>query len=85
MEVGGRSYGESAPILTVRGAQLIAVPAAFTLATTRDHWEALVRARATENQAFGSPPITSARTLPDSTRAGAGRPAAYGCPVEEAA
>jgi predicted amidohydrolase len=39
-------------ILAVRGAQLIAVPAAFTLATTRDHWETLVRARAIENQAF---------------------------------
>jgi len=39
-------------ILAVRGAQLIALPAAFTLATTRDHWEPLVRARAIENQAF---------------------------------
>jgi predicted amidohydrolase len=39
-------------ILAVRGALLIAVPAAFTLATTRDHWETLVRARAIENQAF---------------------------------
>jgi deaminated glutathione amidase len=28
------------------------VPAAFTLATTRDHWETLLRARAIENQAF---------------------------------
>ncbi len=28
------------------------MPAAFTLATTRDHWETLVRARAIENQAF---------------------------------
>ena len=28
------------------------VPSAFTLATTRDHWEALLRARAIENQAF---------------------------------
>ena len=27
-------------------------PAAFTLATTRDHWETLLRARAIENQAF---------------------------------
>jgi predicted amidohydrolase len=39
-------------ILAVRGARLIALPAAFTLATTRDHWETLVRARAIENQAF---------------------------------
>ncbi len=39
-------------ILAVRGAQLIAIPSAFTLATTRDHWEVLVRARAIENQCF---------------------------------
>jgi predicted amidohydrolase len=39
-------------ILAVRGARVIALPAAFTLATTRDHWETLVRARAIENQAF---------------------------------
>ncbi len=39
-------------MLTVRGAQVIAVPSAFTLATTRDHWETLVRARAIENQCF---------------------------------
>ena len=28
------------------------MPAAFTLATTRDHWEVLLRARAIENQSF---------------------------------
>jgi deaminated glutathione amidase len=39
-------------ILAVRGASVIAVPAAFTLATTRDHWEILLRARAIENQSF---------------------------------
>ena len=39
-------------ILAVLGARIIAVPAAFTLQTTRDHWETLVRARAIENQAF---------------------------------
>ena len=39
-------------IAAVRGAQAIAVPSAFTLATTRDHWEVLVRARAIENQCF---------------------------------
>src|SRR5262249_37080045 len=39
-------------ILTVRGATIIVVPAAFTLPTTRDHWETLVRARAIENQCF---------------------------------
>jgi predicted amidohydrolase len=39
-------------ILTLRGARVLLVPAAFTLATTRDHWEVLLRARAIENQAF---------------------------------
>ncbi|HLH65495.1 MAG TPA: carbon-nitrogen hydrolase family protein [Solirubrobacteraceae bacterium] len=39
-------------ILALRGAQLLAVPAAFTLPTTRDHWEVLLRARAIENQCF---------------------------------
>lgn len=32
------------------GADLLAVPAAFTATTGRDHWELLVRARAVENQ-----------------------------------
>jgi predicted amidohydrolase len=35
-----------------RGALAFAVPSAFTVATTRDHWEVLVRARAIEQQAF---------------------------------
>ncbi|MGA2469742.1 MAG: carbon-nitrogen hydrolase family protein [Solirubrobacteraceae bacterium] len=39
-------------ILALRGARVMLVPAAFTLATTRDHWEVLLRARAIENQAF---------------------------------
>jgi deaminated glutathione amidase len=39
-------------ILAVRGALVFPLPAAFTLATTRDHWETLIRARAIENQAF---------------------------------
>jgi predicted amidohydrolase len=39
-------------ILAVRGARIITIPSAFTLATTRDHWEVLLRARAIENQAF---------------------------------
>jgi predicted amidohydrolase len=39
-------------ILAVRGARAFPLPAAFTLATTRDHWETLIRARAIENQAF---------------------------------
>ncbi len=43
-------------ILTLRGAEVIAVPAAFTLRTTRDHWEVLIRARAIENQVFALAP-----------------------------
>jgi predicted amidohydrolase len=39
-------------ILAVKGAEIITVPAAFTFATTRDHWEVLLRARAIEGQAF---------------------------------
>ena len=39
-------------ILAVRGARIVTIPSAFTLATTRDHWEPLLRARAIENQAF---------------------------------
>jgi predicted amidohydrolase len=38
--------------LIAGGAEVITIPAAFTLATTRDHWEVLVRARAIENQCF---------------------------------
>jgi deaminated glutathione amidase len=38
--------------LALRGAEVISVPSAFTLATTRDHWEILLRARAVENQCF---------------------------------
>jgi predicted amidohydrolase len=39
-------------ILTLQGARVLALPSAFTLATTRDHWEVLLRARAIENQCF---------------------------------
>jgi predicted amidohydrolase len=39
-------------MLAMRGATVVTVPAAFTLATTRDHWEVLLRARAIENQCF---------------------------------
>jgi predicted amidohydrolase len=39
-------------LLVLRGAEILAVPAAFTLQTGKDHWETLLRARAVENQAF---------------------------------
>ncbi|MBD0290368.1 MAG: carbon-nitrogen hydrolase family protein [Thermoleophilia bacterium] len=39
-------------ILALQGAELITVPAAFTLYTGKDHWELLLRARAVENQCY---------------------------------
>ncbi len=38
--------------LKLQGAQILLLPAAFTLHTGRDHWEILVRARAIENQCY---------------------------------
>ena len=38
--------------LADEGAQIITVPAAFTAATGKDHWQVLLRARAIENQLF---------------------------------
>ncbi len=39
-------------MLALRGARVVVLPSAFTLPTTRDHWEVLVRARAIENEVF---------------------------------
>lgn len=39
-------------ILALDGAELVTVPAAFTLYTGKDHWELLLRARAVENQCY---------------------------------
>jgi predicted amidohydrolase len=38
--------------LVDQGARVIAVPSAFTLTTGKDHWHALLRARAIENQVY---------------------------------
>ena len=35
-----------------KGAEVILMPAAFTVPTGKDHWEVLVRARAIENNAY---------------------------------
>lgn len=35
-----------------QGASMLTIPSAFTLATGKDHWESLVRARAIETQCF---------------------------------
>ncbi len=39
-------------ILALDGAELVTLPAAFTLYTGKDHWELLLRARAVENQVY---------------------------------
>ncbi|MDQ4048747.1 MAG: carbon-nitrogen hydrolase family protein [Actinomycetota bacterium] len=39
-------------ILAIRGARIVALPAAFTKLTGEAHWDVLIRARAIENQAF---------------------------------
>lgn len=38
--------------LSASGAEILLIPAAFTTSTGRDHWHALVRTRAIENQAY---------------------------------
>jgi predicted amidohydrolase len=45
-------FPEQYRILTLLGATVMAVPAAFTAATGPAHWELLLRARAVENQVF---------------------------------
>jgi predicted amidohydrolase len=39
-------------ILALQGAELLTVPANFTLATGKDHWHVLLRARAIESQCY---------------------------------
>jgi predicted amidohydrolase len=51
-------------ILALRGARIVAVPSAFTLATGRDHWEVLLRARAIEDQVFVVAPNQSGEAPP---------------------
>ncbi len=45
--------------LQVQGAEILCLPAAFTAATGRSHWETLVRARAIENLCFVIAPAQS--------------------------
>src|SRR4051794_14197298 len=51
-------------LLALRGPRLVAVPSAFTLATGRDHWEVLLRARAIEDQVFVVAPNQSGEAPP---------------------
>jgi predicted amidohydrolase len=47
--------------LSALGAQILTIPAAFTLFTGKDHWEVLVRARAVENLAYVMAPAQVGR------------------------
>jgi len=47
--------------LAENGAEILAVPSAFTLVTGKDHWEPLLRARAIENQAWVLAPAQHGR------------------------
>jgi predicted amidohydrolase len=51
-------------ILALEGAELVTVPAAFTVPTGRDHWHVLMRARAIENQYFIAAPGQVGETRP---------------------
>jgi deaminated glutathione amidase len=51
-------------ILALEGAELVTVPAHFTLHTGRDHWHLLLRARAVENQYYVVAPAQVGETLP---------------------
>ena len=42
--------------LALQGAELLTVPAAFTLTTGKDHWRLLLQARAVENQCYLAAP-----------------------------
>lgn len=47
--------------LVDQGARVVTVPAAFTLATGKDHWHVLLRARAIENQVYVLAPAQHGR------------------------
>jgi predicted amidohydrolase len=47
--------------LADRGAEILLIPSAFTLATGKDHWEPLLRARAIETQSYVLAPAQHGR------------------------
>jgi deaminated glutathione amidase len=49
--------------LREQGAEVIFLPSAFTLATGKDHWEALIRGRAIETQCWFAAPATWGKHL----------------------
>lgn len=56
-------FGELYQALAQAGADLIMVPSAFTLATGKDHWEVLLRARAIETQTYIAAPAQTGTHL----------------------
>jgi len=54
-------FGELYRRLVELGAEILAVPSAFTLTTGRDHWHPLMRARAIESQCWLLAPAQSGR------------------------
>jgi nitrilase len=52
------------------GCDILCVPAAFTMATGRDHWEILLRARAIENQCYVIAPNQYSQHAPGPTTYG---------------
>src|SRR5437588_429075 len=51
-------------ILALEGAELVTVPAHFTLYTGKDHWHVLLRARAVENQNYVAAAAQIGETIP---------------------
>jgi predicted amidohydrolase len=51
-------------ILALEGAELVTVPAHFTLYTGKDHWQVLLRARAIENQNYVAAAAQIGETIP---------------------
>lgn len=45
-------FGEMFRLMALQGAQVIFMPASFTMNTGKDHWETLLRARAIENAVY---------------------------------
>jgi predicted amidohydrolase len=54
-------FGEQYRRLVEEGAEILTIPSAFTLATGKDHWEPLLRARAIENQSYVIAPAQHGR------------------------
>ena len=56
--------------LMEKGAEMIAMPAAFTMQTGKDHWEVLLRARAIETETYVCAPAPRPARSPSATSSG---------------